>query len=343
MDLKDLFDRLNKEEKQEEPKVYSGEPEREPKPKRPKRTKEAAEKAAKTSKRLLAILVVVGLVIFLLMNTFYTVREGEYVYLTQFGKIVATVEQPGLKVKVPFLQDVNRLEKKLLVYDVSPSEVLTADKKAMIVDSYALWHITDVTGFIRSVGSIPEFERRLDASCYSVIKNVMGQLQQTQLISDEESNRDSLNDRVTELVKDNLKGYGVAVERVEIRRYDLPPDNLSAVYDRMISERGQMAAQYKAEGEYEASKIRNSSDKEYEVILADAKADADRIRGNAEAAYIETLGEIYQNRDQEQFYKLLLELEALEDSLKGGNKTIILSEDSVLADFLDAKWYSDEP
>ena len=81
----------------------------------------------------------------------------------------------------------------------------------MIVDSYALWHITDVTGFIRSVGSISEFERRLDASCYSVIKNVMGQLQQTQLISDEESNRDSLNDRVTELVKENLKGYGVAV------------------------------------------------------------------------------------------------------------------------------------
>ena len=340
MDIKDLFERLRQDGDNQEPKVYSGEPERE---KGPKRAKQAAEKAAKTSKRVVTLLVIIAIIVFLLTNTFYTVREGEYAYITQFGRIVTTVEKPGLKVKIPFLQDVNRLEKKLLVYDVSPSEVLTADKKAMIVDSYALWHITEVTGFIRSVGSISEFERRLDASCYSVIKNVMGQLQQTQLISDEESNRDSLNDRVTELVKENLKGYGVAVERVEIRRYDLPPDNLSAVYDRMISERGQMAAQYKAEGEYEASKIRNSSDKEYEVIIADAKADADRIRGNAEAAYIETLGEIYQNKDQEQFYKLLLELEALEESLQGGNKTIILSEDSVLADFLDAEWYSDEP
>ncbi|MDO5734561.1 MAG: protease modulator HflC [Eubacteriales bacterium] len=291
---------------------------------------------------LLGLVLLIAVVVFVLSRTIFTVGEGEFAYITQFGKIVNVVEKPGLHFLTPFLQDYHKLNKKLLIYDVSPSEVLTADKKAMIVDSYALWRIADVQTFIRSVGAIPEFEKRLDASCYSVIKNVMGQLQQSQLISDEESSRDSLNNQVSEMVKENLLSYGVEVSRVEIRRYDLPKDNLSAVYDRMISERSQMAAQFKAEGLYEAAKIKNQSDKEYEVILAEAKAEAERIRGEAEGRYIEIMGEVYGNPKKAEFYQLLLELNNLEKSL-ANNPTVILSKDSVLGELLSDERFRNEP
>lgn len=290
------------------------------------------EKSAKRAKRFFGrtgILLLIAVLVIVLLNGIYIVPEGKIAFVTQFGKIMSTTTEAGLHVHVPFIQKASYLTNKVMVYDVSPSEVLTADKKAMIVDSYALWKIQDVTRFIRTVGNIGELQKRIDATVYSNIKNIMGGLQQNEIISDEETARDSLNKQVTERAADELKSYGVEVLRVEIRRYDLPADNLDAVYKRMISERRQMAASYKAEGELQAAKIRNNTDKDYIITVGEAEAAAKRIEGEAEKEYMAILEELYGKKDQAEFYKFMLELDALKQSLQG-EKTVIVGPDSVL-------------
>ncbi len=277
---------------------------------------------------ILLILIIVG------ANSIYIVNEGDYAYVTQFGAIQRTDLEPGLKLKIPMIQEVNYLTKKVMDYNINSSEVLTADKKAMVVDSYALWRIDDVTMFIRTVGNINEMQKRIDASVYSVIKNLTGRLMQDELIADEESQRNSLNEQVTALVQEDMLNYGVVVPAVEIRRFDLPDDNLTSVHTRMISERQQMAAAYVADGEYEANIIRNQTDKDVDILIGEARAAASRLIGEGEEEYMQTLGDIYNNPDMAEFYVFSLELEALQNSMRG-QKTIILGPDSPLNQILN--------
>ncbi|MDI9497619.1 MAG: protease modulator HflC [Bacillota bacterium] len=283
---------------------------------------------------------VVGIVILVaavitIFNGLFIVHEGEYGFVTQFGAIVRIEETPGLKFKIPFIQESNTMTKKMMVYDINPSEVLTEDKKAMVVDSYALWQIQDVTTFVRTLGNLAEMNKRIDASVYSVIKNIMGTMAQDEIITDEETSRNSLNQQITEIVREQLQGYGVAIHAVEIRRYDLPDDNLSAVYNRMISERAQIAAMYKADGEYQANIIRNRTDKDVEIALGEARAAAERLAGEGEQGYIQTMSEIYSDPDMASFYTFVRELEALQRSLAGtGQKTVVLGPDNPIARIL---------
>jgi membrane protease subunit HflC len=269
-----------------------------------------------------------------LASSLYTVREGEFAYITQFGAIKRTETAPGLKLKIPFVEDVNRLTSRQMIYNVNPSEVLTADKKAMIVDSYSIWRIKDVTTFIRTVGNINEMQKRIDASTYSVIKNMMGSLMQSEIITDGESGRNTLNQQITDQVAANLVGYGVDVMTVEIKRYDLPSDNTAAVFDRMISERAQMAESFKAEGEYEAAKIRNETDKDIGILLGEARAQAHKLQGEGEEQYMRILKELYQDEAKADFYLFVRELDALKETLQG-DKTIILGSDSPLVKILN--------
>lgn len=282
--------------------------------------------------------IVIAFVLFVLvisgLNSIYIVNEGEYAYVTQFGAIMTTDTEPGLKVKVPFIQEVNYLTKKVMDYDISSSEVLTADKKAMVVDSYALWRIDDVTTFMRTVGNISEMQRRIDASVYSVIKNLTGRLMQDEIIADEESQRSSLNEQVTQLVQEDMHNYGVIVPAVEIRRFDLPEDNLASVYTRMISEREQMAAAYRADGEYEGNIIRNETDKDVDILIGEARAEAERLLGEGEEGYMQTLSDIYNDPVMADFYLFMLELEALEEAMVG-QKTIILGPESPITQILN--------
>ncbi|MDD3503272.1 MAG: protease modulator HflC [Eubacteriales bacterium] len=269
-----------------------------------------------------------------LASSLYTVREGEFAYITQFGAIKRTETAPGLKLKIPFVEDVNRLTSRQMIYNVNPSEVLTADKKAMIVDSYSIWRIKDVTTFIRTVGNINEMQKRIDASTYSVIKNMMGSLMQSEIITDGEGGRNTLNQQITDQVAANLVGYGVDVMTVEIKRYDLPSDNTAAVFDRMISERAQMAESFKAEGEYEAAKIRNETDKDIGILLGEARAQAHKLQGEGEEEYMRILKELYQDEAKADFYLFVRELDALKETLQG-DKTIILGSDSPLVKILN--------
>ncbi len=285
-------------------------------------------------KKWIIIAVVVLLALIGVSNSVFTVQEGEFAYITQFGALVSIHPNAGLAFKIPFIQDVNRLTKKQMIYNVNSSEVLTADKKAMIVDSYSIWKIVDVTTFIRTVNNIGEMQKRIDASTYSVIKNLMGQLEQSEIISDGEASRTSLNNQITEQVAASLMPYGVEILSVEVKRFDLPEDNTTAVYARMISERSQMAASYKAEGEYEAAKIRNETDKEIEITIGQAEAAAQRLRGEGEEEYMRILKELYNDPAKAEFYLFVRELEAMKKSLQG-EKTLILGSDSPLAKIIN--------
>ena len=285
-------------------------------------------------KKWIIIAVVVLLALIGVSNSVYTVQEGEFAYITQFGALVSIHPNAGLAFKIPFIQDVNRLTKKQMIYNVNSSEVLTADKKAMIVDSYSIWKIVDVTTFIRTVNNIGEMQKRIDASTYSVIKNLMGQLEQSEIISDGEASRTSLNNQITEQVAASLMPYGVEILSVEVKRFDLPEDNTTAVYARMISERSQMAASYKAEGEYEAAKIRNETDKEIEITIGQAEAAAQRLRGEGEEEYMRILKGLYNDPAKAEFYLFVRELEAMKKSLQG-EKTLILGSDSPLAKIIN--------
>lgn len=286
----------------------------------------------KSGKRILTVVIIVVLVV--LLSGIYVVPEGKMAYVTQFGKITRQVENSGLHFHIPLIERANFINNKIMVYDVNPSEVLTADKKAMIVDSYALWKVSDATQFIRTVsGSMSEMERRIDASVYSNIKNLMGSLYQSSIISDEESSRNTLNQQVTKFSNEELENYGIEVLRVEIKLYDLPSDNLDAVYSRMISERQQMAAAYKADGEYEAAKMRNETDKTCTILIGDARAQARRLEGEGEAEYMKTLEKLYGQKDKAEFYKFMLEMDALGESLQG-ETTLVLGSESFLGRLL---------
>lgn len=284
------------------------------------------------NKVIIAVLAVVVLIT--ASSSVYTVREGEFAYITQFGAIKRTETDAGIKLKVPFIEDVNRLTSRQMIYNVNPSEVLTADKKAMIVDSYSIWRIEDVTTFIRTVGNINEMQKRIDASTYSVIKNMMGNLMQSEIIADGEGGRNTLNQQITDQVSTNLLGYGVDVMSVEIKRYDLPSDNTAAVYDRMISERAQMAETFKAEGEYEAAKIRNETDKEIGILIGEARAQSQKLLGEGEEEYMKILKDLYQDEAKADFYLFVRELDALKNTMQG-DKTIILGPDSPIVDILN--------
>ncbi len=277
------------------------------------------------------IAVVVILAVILLFSSVYTVREDEYGIVKMFGKITTVRNEAGLYLKVPFVEEVSSLPKNKLMYDVPSSELLTSDAKSLVVDNYVIWVIEDPTLFTQRVGTVYEMEKRLDATIYSVVKNTMGTKLQTEIISAGEGNRNEVNKQITEQVNANLSAeYGVSVLSVEIKKLDLPSDNESAVYARMISDREQIAAALKAEGELEASKIRNETDKQATIIVSEAKAESDKIIGEAEAEYMRIMAEAYDTAEKQEFYEFIRSLEAARISMADGKKVLILPAESVI-------------
>ena len=277
------------------------------------------------------IAVVVFLAVILLFSSVYTVREDEYGIVKMFGKITTVRNEAGLYLKVPFVEEVSSLPKNKLMYDVPSSELLTSDAKSLVVDNYVIWVIEDPTLFTQRVGTVNEMEKRLDATIYSVVKNTMGTKLQTEIISAGEGNRNEVNKQITQQVNANLSAeYGVSVLSVEIKKLDLPSDNESAVYARMISDREQIAAALKAEGELEASKIRNETDKQATIIVSEAKAQSDKITGEAEAEYMRIMAEAYDTAEKQEFYEFIRSLEAARISMADGKKVLILPAESVI-------------
>ena len=275
------------------------------------------------------------LALVLLSGCFFTVAEDEYACTVRFSKIIGTTADAGLHFKLPFIDCVKYFTKATQLYDIPPSEVLTSDKQNMTVDCYILWSISDPKLFYQTLGSTGTAEQRLDALTYNELKTVMGTLAQADIINMEDGAR--RNDIYTNIASDVdrlAQTYGIRVEDVKIKQFDLPESNLNAVYNRMISERNQMAEKYTADGNYEASIIRNNVDKQVNIIVSDAEAEAAKLVAEGEGEYMRMLAAAYDSQDKKDFYEFTLALDALKKSLNGTEKTVILDGNSALAQIL---------
>ncbi len=290
----------------------------------------------KGKKIAIAVLIVCAVAaIITLANSFYTVAENEYACVFRFSKIEFATNEAGLHFKIPFIDEVRTFPDTVILYDIPASEVLTVDQKSMTVDCYLTWRISDPQTFYQSVGSIAEANTRLDALTYKSLKNLMSTLKQDDIINeDDASERNDIYAGITTDVAANSKVYGIDVIDVKIKRFDLPEANEQAVYDRMISDRERISAEYTANGEYEASLIRNDVDRQVNIIVSDAKAQAAAIEAEGEAEYMRLLAEAYDTEDKRDFYKFILALDALKASLNGEDKVVILGSDSELVKLL---------
>ena len=284
-------------------------------------------------KILIAVLLVLAVIV--LSDSFFTVRENEYACTVRFSAIIDTTSEPGLHFKVPFMDSVKYFPDTTMLYDIPPSEVLTSDKQNMTVDCYILWSISDPKLFYQTLGTTGVAEQRLDALTYNELKTVMGTLAQADIINmDDGAKRNEIYDGIAADVDSLAQVYGIRVEDVKIKRFDLPESNLRAVYDRMISERNQMAEKFTADGNKEATLIRNDVDKTVNILISNAEADAAMLIAEGEAEYMRLLAEAFDTEDKQDFYQFTIALDALKASLNGSEKTIILDGDSQLAQIL---------
>ena len=278
-------------------------------------------------KTLLVLVIVV--VLMLVPSTLVVTNEDEYSLIRQFGKVDHVVSDAGVSFKIPFLQSVEKLPKQTLLYDLYASDVITSDKKTMICDSYILWKITDPLKFAQTLNSsISNAESRLDTIVYNSTKNVISSITQDDVISGRDG---ELSDAIMTNIGDSLEQYGITLLSFETKQLDLPSDNKAAVYERMISERDNIAATYTAEGSSEAQKIRNTTDKEVTIMISEAEKQAEILIAEGEAEYMRILSEAYSDPSRQEFYSFVRSLDALKVSMKGDNKTVILSPDSPIA------------
>ena len=261
--------------------------------------------------------------------------ENEYSLVRQFGKIDHVVAEAGISFKIPFIQSVDTLPRQTLLYDLPSSDVITSDKKTMICDSYILWRISDPQKLAQTLNSsITNAEGRLDAIVYNSTTNVISSTSQDDVISGRDG---QLSAAIMANIGSSLDQYGIELLSFETKKLDLPGDNKAAVYERMISERDNIAATYTAEGSSEAQIIRNTTDKEVTVLLYEAEKNAEIMIADGEAEYMRILSEAYNDESKQDFYSFVRSLDAVKASMTGKNKTVILSPDSPIAQIFYGK------
>ncbi|MBD5499546.1 MAG: protease modulator HflC [Lachnospiraceae bacterium] len=282
----------------------------------------------KTFKKV-ALIAILFLLLIIGSSCFVITQEDEYSLIRQFGKVDHVVTEAGVSFKLPFVQTVDKLPKQTLLYDLASSDVITSDKKTMITDSYILWHITDPLKFAQTLNSsISNAESRLDTIVYNSTKNVIGSMTQEDVISGRDG---ELSAAVLANIGNALDQYGIELLAFETKHLDLPSDNKAAVYERMISERDNIAATYTAEGNSEAQIIRNNTDREVTIMISEAEKQAEILIAEGEAEYMRILSEAYADPSRTEFYTFVRSLDAIKVSMTGDNKTLILSADSPIA------------
>ncbi len=263
----------------------------------------------------------------------YIVKENEYKIVRQFGEVVKYENKPGLYFKIPFIQSITTLPSNQQMYDSLEEEMNTKDKKRIIIDNYAVWRITDPKALITNAGTIANVERRMEEFIYSVVRNDVGQLDYGEIISDDESSRGGINDRVTKKVNELLAqdNYGIEVVDVRIRRTDLPKENEQSIYTRMISERQSTAQRYLSEGDAAKRRIEAQTDREVQELLAKANKEAALIIAQGEEEAAKIYNEAF-SKDPA-FYSLYRTLESYKKTV-GEDTMIILPADSPYAKML---------
>lgn len=272
------------------------------------------------------ILAVIAVIVF--ASSIVVTYENEYTLVKEFGKVERVVESSGISFKVPFIQTTSTLPKYIQMYDMEKSDVITSEKKTMVADCYVLWRITSPLKFVQTLnGQITNAENRINTTVYNSIKNVISSMQQSEVISGRDG---ELAQAIRNHVGNGMEQYGIEIVAIETKALDLPIDNKEAVYERMISERNNIAAAYTAEGKAEATKIRTVTDQQITVSISEAKAEAEKIRAQGEAEYMSILSKAYADQSRSEFYTFVRALDAAKEAMKG-NKTIILTKESPLA------------
>lgn len=277
-------------------------------------------------RRWVSVLAAIAVVVAIWNFAVFTVPVWMQAMVVQLGEPVRQVREPGLYWKIPFVQQVTYFDRRLLDYDTSPKEILTRDKQQLVVDNYSRWRIVDPLQFYRTVRDEGGAQSRLDDIVYSNLRETLGRHTLREIVSDK---RAMLLAEVTKRSDEKAREYGIEVVDVRIKRADLPEKNELNVFNRMRTERERQAKKYRAEGDEEARKIRSTSDKEVQILLAEARQQAEVIRGDGDAHAARTFAEAY-GRDPE-FYAFVRTLDAYRRTLATGT-TAILSPDS---DFLE--------
>lgn len=278
-------------------------------------------------KTLLFILFLLAFVV--LPSAAVVTYPDEYKMVKQWGEIVRVEETPGISFKIPVIQEADSLPKNMQLYDIPKSDVITRDKKTMIADAFVLWHISDPVRFTRYLnGQVAQAQSRISASVFSSLKSVISNMDQADII---ENRNGKLAQDILENIGNSLEGYGIEVLSVETKSLDMPDDNKQAVYERMISERNNIAASYTAQGNSEAQKIRNNTDREVSVMRSEAAKQAEILKAEGEAEYMQILSGAYNSEGKAEFYTFVRALDAAKESMKNGEKTLILDKSSPLA------------
>ena len=259
------------------------------------------------------------------LSTIIMVDETEQIVILQFGKPIRTIKEPGLNWKFPApFQTSNSFEKRLLEYDVPPEEILSKDKKSLIIDNYVRWRIIDPLLFLQTVRAVPTAKTRLDDIVYSELRQELGTHDMVEIITE---TRELIMEKVTKASNEETSKYGIEVIDVRIRRVDLPRENEASIYARMEAERKRQANKFRSEGEEEAQKIRAATDRDKTVILAEAYKKSQLIRGEGEAKALDIYAASY-SKDSD-FYEFTRTLETYEKVIDK-KTTLVLPGDSKL-------------
>lgn len=323
----------------------------------------------KKQKRTVMGLCALAAALILFQMVTYTTMENEYTVVKQFGKISTISSSAGLRLKIPFIQTVNTIPKSMQFYDLLKSDVITSDKKTMIADAYVLWKVTDPKLFTSSLNAnTSTAEGRIDVIVYNAIKTTISNMTQEEVIisrddkieiSSEEDALDgveikdittengevvdadkkedkepkviAISSRLLKCIGNQCDQYGIEITNIEIKVLDLPNENKDAVYERMITERNNIAAAYKAQGKSEAQIIKNTTDKEVAVMKSEAQATADKTEAEGEAEYMKILSKAYNNKNKADFYLFSKSLDTAKESLKDGKTTLFLDKNSPIA------------
>ena len=259
--------------------------------------------------------------------TLFTVRQTEQVLVTQFGQPIRVISEPGLHAKVPFVQTVISFDRRLLDFATTGEEVILSDQRRLIVDSFTRFRITDPLRYFQAVGPVEDSIRaRLNSVVTSSLRRVLGNETLLNVLSNE---RPRIMNLIKAQVSDEMRGFGVTIEDVRLRRADLPEENTQAILNRMKSERERIASQLRAEGAGASAKIRADAERERTLLLAKARAESDRLRGEGEKQSIRIYAEAYQQDPH--FYEIYRTLQAYREGFARGQARLVLSPDS---DFL---------
>ena len=280
--------------------------------------------------RTISIVILILAAFFVLSSSYFYVDQRVQALVLQFGEPVKVIKNPGLQFKIPLIQNVEYFDKRLILFDNPVEEIISSDKKRLIVDAFARYRIEDPLRYYQAIRYETALSNRLGSIINDSLRQVLGRVPLQEVIS---VRRSVLLEEVAILVYDAAKDFGLQIEDVRIRRADLPTANSEAIFRRMQTERQQEAAQFRAEGEEQSRRIKAEAEKEKTILLANAERTGEILRGEGDAKKNKILGEAF-SRDPD-FFAFYRSMQAYVSAIDSGDTTMILSPDSEFFEYFN--------